>query len=375
LVISDLHVGGAERALVELATRLDRRRFEPVVYCLLPPPPEEQSALVDALQAAQIRVEFLHARGWWSLPRVVGALWRSFSRQRPRLVQGLLFHANFVGSLAAWLASVPVVVSGIRVAEPRPSHLRLARWTDCLVRKHVCVSQSVADYSHRTGGLPQEKLVVIPNGVDVDRFTGIAPADLQEFGFNPGRRAITFVGRLDAQKGLGWLLHLASKAFEQIEEHDLLIVGHGPARAMLERIVRELNLGDRVHFTGWKANVPAILAASDVLVLPSRWEGMPNAVLEAMAAGKPVVASDVEGVRELLGPDADAQSAPAGDADGFLRRLVVILDSPLDAVELGARNRRRVLQEFGLRQMVRKYENLYTSMLCSDVLAAPVEDF
>jgi starch synthase (maltosyl-transferring) len=368
-VISDLQVGGAERALVELATRIDRSRFEPVVYCLTPAPPAERSELVHALRAANIRTEFLNARGWWSAPRVLGVLWRSFSRQRPRLVQGFLFHANFIGALAAWLAGVPVMISGIRVAEPRASHLKLARWTECLVARHVCVSRAVANYSQQIAGLPVEKLTVIPNGVDVNRYSGAIPADLQKLGLRPARRAITFVGRLDPQKGLGWLMHLATKAFERIQSHDLLIVGHGPARNMLERMVQELGIGERVHFAGWTADVPAILAASDVLVLPSRWEGMPNAVLEAMAAGKPVVACAVEGVTELLGPDADAQSVPPGDADAFLEKLLRFVESPQRAQEIGKKNQTRAADQFPFEMMVRRYENLYTELLSNRALS------
>lgn len=366
-MISDLHVGGAERALVELATRIDRSRFEPVVYCLLPAPPEERSALVEALHAAGVHTEFLNARGWWSLPRVLVTLWRRLARQRPRVVQGFLFHANFVGSLAAWMARVPAVVSGIRVAEPRTSHLRLARWTDALVSRHVCVSQAVADYSQHAGRLPVEKLLVIPNGIDLSRYAEVVPADLQQLGFRPARRAITFVGRLDPQKGLGWLLHLASKAFERLPDHDLLIVGHGPARDLLERMVRELGIAERVHFAGWQAEIPAILAASDVLVLPSRWEGMPNAILEAMAAGKPVVACAVEGVAELLGAegDANAQVVPSGDAAAFLEKLVRFVENPQFAVEIGARNRVRAANRFRIEQMVGRYENLYTELFAA----------
>jgi glycosyltransferase involved in cell wall biosynthesis len=102
---------------------------------------------------------------------------------------------------------------------------------------------------------------------------------------------------------------------------------------------------------------------------------MPNAVLEAMAAGKPVVASDVEGVRELLGPGGDAQAAPAGDADGFLLRLMALLSDPQKAVAWGAENRRRVRDKFSLPTMVQRYELLYTSLLYNDPLAESGENF
>lgn len=374
-VITGLQVGGAEGALVELATRLDRRRFKPVVYSLLPAPPAEQSALVQKLAAAEVRIEFLNARGWWSLPRVVGRLWRCFSRERPTLVQGFLFHANLVAALAAWLAGVPAVVTGIRVAEPRRWHLRLARWTDWMVQRHVCVSRAVADYAVSSGGLPSEKLVVIPNGVDAERFINARPADLQSFGIRPGWRVVTFIGRLAPQKGLDLLIQQAASLFSQVPEVDLLLVGHGPARATLERQVRALNLSDRIHFAGWQADIPEILAASEVVVLPSRWEGMPNVVLEAMAAGKPVAAASVEGISELLGPGADAQSAPPEDALAFRELVLFLLKAPHQAALLGEQNRLRATREFCIQKMIERYESLYTSLLQPAVFAPVHEDF
>ena len=363
LVITGLQVGGAERCCVELAKRLDRTRYELVVYSLLAAPSDDQSQLYTELRDAGISVHFLGARSWFGFPRVLVAMWRHLRRQRPHIVQSFLFHGNFVAAIAARLANVPLIITGIRVAEARKWHLRLARLTDRFVARHVCVSQAVADFAQGSGRLPVNKLVVIANGVDLERFARAVPVNLRELGVPVGRRVITFVGRLDAQKGLGWLLHMASKFFAQFNQHDLLVVGQGPAREDLERMVKELGIDRWVRFAGWRADVPAILASSDVLVLPSRWEGMPNVVLEAMAAGKPVVACDVEGVSELLGPWADAQVVPPGDAEAFLDRLAAILeDAPL-ASELGTQNRRRAEESFGLETMVAKYDLLYTSLL------------
>ncbi len=361
LVITELQVGGAERCCVQLATGLGRDKYDPVVYSLLAAPPEDRASLVHELQASGIPVHFLGARSWLSLPRTILSLRRHFLRQRPDLVQGFLFHANLVAALAAWLANVPCMMSGIRVAEPRGWHLRLARWADRFVTNHVCVSQAVAEYSRTAGRLPSQKIVVIPNGVDLRKFSDSTPIDLQELGVPAGRRAITFVGRLDAQKGVGWLMHLASRIFAQCKLHDLLVVGQGPDRELLEQIVRELRIGPRVRFAGWQADVPAILAASDVLVLPSQWEGMPHVVLEAMAAGKPIVACDVEGVRELLGEGAEKQIAPRGDAEAFLNRLSSILDDADLAAKLGTQNHRRVADQFAIATMVARYDLLYRS--------------
>ena len=359
-VITDLHIGGAERCCVELVKSLDRAQYNPIVYSLFPPPPKERSALVDELHRLQISVEFLSATSWLSLPRVLTSLTRHLKRQRPQIVQSFLFHANFAAAIAARLAKVQYVFTAIRVAEPRMLHLRLARWTDRWVTRHVCVSQAVADFSQSIGKLSREKLFVIPNGVDVQRFVNVQPSNLSDFGIREGRRAIACIGRLDAQKGLDWLLSCTPQLFSQFPQHDLLFVGDGPLRKHLENRAQATEFASRIHFSGWRADVPEILAASDVLVLTSKWEGMPNVVLEAMAAAKPIVSTYVEGVQELLGPLAGPQMVDFGDTKGLLDRLTHLLANPSLAGKIGLENRARAVGCFNLASMTKKYALLYT---------------
>lgn len=367
LVITELDVGGAERAFTELACRLDKNRYEVRVYVLGSQPPDDRDGLVRQLTDCGIQPEFFCATRSWQFPWVLAKLWRRLRKQRPQIVQAFLFHANVLAMVAGKLAGVRNIVTGIRVAEPRRWHLRVSKWLRGWAARHVCVSQSVADYMHTNAALPTEALVVIPNGVDLSRFASVQPADLTQLGVPAERRAIAFVGRLDPQKGLGWLMHLAAQMFTRFERHDLLVVGHGPAREMLERMVAELGLSRWVRFIGWRSDVPAILAASDALILPSQWEGMPNVVLEAMAAGKPIVACQVEGVLEILGPLAESQTVPVGDAAAFVAKLAQIVEDPIHAGRLGAANRQRVVQSFSIDHMALQYDLLYTSLVAGDL--------
>ncbi|HVU89843.1 MAG TPA: glycosyltransferase [Pirellulales bacterium] len=361
-VITDLDVGGAERALVELATRLDREAFDVRVWSLMPEAADEHRSLFPTLRAAGIRAVALNAIGVASAPRVVRRLTADWREWRPDVVQTFLFHANILGRLAARRTGLPHVVSGIRVAERRGRlRLRLDRWTDRWIEKHVCVSRSVAEYSHSVGGLPSDKLVVIPNGIDVARYLEVSPIAPGELSLPTGRRWITYVGRLDRQKGLDWLIEQTPDWLAAHPQHDLLLVGAGPERQALENLAARVAPAERVHFVGWQANVPGILAASDVLVLPSQWEGMPNVVLEAMASGRPVLAADVEGIRELLG-DSSEQIAPPGDAAGWRAMLHRLLTDPTLAAELSATNRERAQRCFSLETMVQAYADLYRSL-------------
>ena len=366
LCITDLEVGGAERTLVELATRLDRDRIEPVVYCLKPRPEAEQASCVPTLGRAQVQAHFLGARRGWQFPSVIRRLRQLLAEQKPDLVQTFLFHANIVGRIAARRAGVGRVVSGIRVAEGLCRwHLWADRLTEGLVDRHVCVSQAVARFSARRAGLPTERLVVIPNGIDAGAYPASQPADLQSCGIRAGRRLVTYVGRLDRQKGVRWLVETAPDWLSRLPDCDLLLVGKGPEGPALKRLCEKHGISERVRFAGWRPDVPAILAASALLVLPSQWEGMPNVVLEAMASRLPVLATDVEGVRELLGDEADPQTVPYEETEAFVQKLVALMSDRELARQLGQRNRRRVESELTLGRMVRAYQDLWESLTAS----------
>ncbi len=365
--ITELDPGGAERCLVELVTRLDRREFDPVVYCLGPRPVGNPISLADELERSGVPVYCFGARRVAAFPWVLRKLRRQLASDSPRIVQAFLFHANVLAALAARRAGVRHMVTGIRVAERRSLwHLAIARWSGRWVQRHVCVSQAVRDFSLREAGLPENKLAVIPNGVDALRFASARPCPLESLGLAPGRRAIVHVGRLEEQKGLAWLLAQMPRILGPLPNHDLLLVGDGPQRARLGLAAERLGLGRRVHFVGYRPDVAEILAASDLLVLASEWEGMPNVVLEAMASGKPVVAANVDGVLEALGPAAVEQVFPPRDAEAFVKQILAILGDPALADRLGQQNQQRARQEFSWEAMVGAYQQLYASLLAAN---------
>jgi glycosyltransferase involved in cell wall biosynthesis len=230
------------------------------------------------------------------------------------------------------------------------------------VDRYVCVSEAVARFSQLRGGLPRGKLTVIPNGIDLREYPAERPADLSRWGIAPGCRVVTFVGRLDRQKGVQWLLQTAPLWLSRLPDCDLLLVGTGPEESALRRATGQMGIAGRVHFAGWQSEIPAILAASDLLVLPSRWEGMPNAVLQAMASRLPVLATDVEGVRELLGDAADAQTVRFGRSQQLAARLIGLMADRARSAELGAKNRRRVEAHFGVERMVGAHQDLWRSL-------------
>ncbi|HVJ79663.1 MAG TPA: glycosyltransferase [Planctomycetia bacterium] len=309
LGITDLDVGGAERNFVELVLRLDRAKWTPSVTCLQPVG-GGAGALAGRLRSADVPVSSLEMKS-------VRDLWRGFRQwkaeltaRRPALLQTFLQHANALGRYAGRSAGVPKIVAGVRVAEKRSWWRTIPdRIAAGGIDAHVCVSRAVADFQIKRARLDPAKVFVIPNGIDIAATAATKPVDRgRTTGDEPRRLAVVAVGRLDPQKGLDRLIEaLAELPAEIRRERQITVnlVGKGPEEATLRALARVRGVEDLVTFHGWQAEPLAWIAAADVLALPSRWEGMPNVLLEAMALGKPAIATDVEGVRELLGTGAD----------------------------------------------------------------------
>ena len=361
---TELAPGGAEKCLTQLATRLDPAKYQVRIVSLKPPPEADRRQLVDRLEAASIPVDYLNVRSNRQALAAIRQLTQLFKSHPPRLAQTFLFHANVVGAAAARRAGIAPVVAGIRVADRRSRlRLRAERYLTRSVARYVCVSESVAQFSRTEAKLPAAKLTVIPNGVDITTYREAVPLDLTTLGVAAGRRVLTYIGRLDPQKGIVSLVRSATTLLSQLPNHDLLLVGEGQQRSHIESLLDELKLRDRVHLIGYRKDVPQILAASDLLVCPSEFEGMPNVVLEAMAAGKPVVATRAEGVVELLGDAAGKQTTEVGDSQAFIRNVVALASDEHLSAELGKTNQHRAAEHFSIDRMVATYDELYQTLI------------
>ncbi|MFN0050762.1 MAG: glycosyltransferase [Planctomycetales bacterium] len=357
--ITELDPGGAERMLTELVTRLDRAEWEPHVYCLGP-----EAHFTRVLREQGIPVTCFGARGLFGAPRVIRKWTRELRQSQPMILYNWLFHASLLGRIAGRWAGVPHVLSGIRVAERRNTwHGRWDRWTNFLVERNVCVSQGVATFLEQSVGLDCLKTVVIPNAVDGARFERVSPADLSSLGIPQGCRVLITVGRLEHQKGVDVLLAAAPAILTRFTDVHLLIVGDGPDRRALEGQARMLNLAERVHFTGSRHDVPALLKASTALVLPSRWEGMPNVVLEAMAAGKPIVATQVEGTAELVTPGLNGWLVPPEQPQAIAEGVALLLEDSEGGSRMGRESQRICLERFTIEQFVDSHVRLFREIL------------
>jgi glycosyltransferase involved in cell wall biosynthesis len=282
-------------------------------------------------------------------------------KQQPDVVLSFLFHANMLCRQTALLYKFtnhcPVFISGVRVAEHGKSwHRVLDSCTKNLADKFICVSEQVAKFCNERIGVAQNKIVVIPNGIDTTLYENIVPADMSGIESIQGSKKAIFVGRFLKQKGLDWLVTTLPQSLGQLDDWELMLVGDGDEKQTIKNQITkqcDKELCKRVHVIDWRSDIPALLSASDLLVLPSRWEGMPNVILQAMASSLPVLATNVEGVNELL--NDERQTVQFGDTEQWSKKFKQITQSKSLREELATKNQERVKEHFQLEQMITKY--------------------
>jgi glycosyltransferase involved in cell wall biosynthesis len=358
-VITDLNIGGAERALVSLATHVDRHRWQPVVFCLDKPGP-----LVDVLHRSNVPCECLNVQHRNPV-HAISRLARGLRRFKPSLVQSFMFHANLAARLAGVWASFPWLVGGLRVAERQKSwHLILDRLTAGLSTGSVCVSQGVLRFSLETARLNPAKLVVIPNGIDTAPFATASSLPRNALGVPDDAHLALCVGRLDRQKGLPDLLTAAECLIAKRPDWHLALAGDGPCRDwLLTEIANRPVLSKNVHWLGQRDDIPKILKSADVLVQSSLWEGMPNSVLEAMAAGLAVISTRVEGAEDLVVPGQTGWLVPPSDSSALYGALLEAMESPDRLTRYGRAGQLRAESQFSMRTTIAAYEDLWAAVL------------
>lgn len=363
-VITELFVGGAERCLTELAIGLAQRGEKVRVFSLASLPTGTQSILVDRLREADIPVESGNSNNITQTLPAYLRLKRWLKQSPPDVCQTFMYHANVLGTLAAKSTGVKVRAGGLRVAEPRPVRCRIEKFAVKRMTSLVCVSNEVKKFAQEHLACECTKSLVIPNSVDVQRFANAKSFNWQILGWPKDAAVSVFVGRMHPQKGIELLQKQVDALAPPDSKRKLLLVGEGPLRSELQAWANGIG-EDRVQLVPWQKDVAPIINGSRLLILPSHYEGMPNVVLEAMAAGKPVVCSRVEGSQELLSHAIELQSFTPGD-DVAMKKLAetFLSDEPLSH-EVGAKNLARAESDFSITAMVDAYRDHYQSAIIS----------
>jgi glycosyltransferase involved in cell wall biosynthesis len=354
-VIWALGLGGAEQVVIRLAAGLDRSRFEPLICCL-----DEPGAFAAQAERQGVEVVALGKRGPGDV-RVLGRLRGLLRRRRIDVVHTHLWGADFWGRLGARLAGTAAIVSTAHNVDlwKRWYHIALdrglARWTSDL----VAVSGQVRDF-YESQGVGNGRWNVIHNGVAeaAGRPRGRSPV-FRELGIRDEDPVVALIGRLVAAKAPEIFLEAVAKTTDRIPTLRAMVVGDGPLRSEMEQRAQRLGLQQRVAFTGVRHDVPELLAGVDVLAFSSRVEGLSIAMLEAMSAEVPVVATRVGGTPELIESGESGILVPPEDPQALADGLVAILGSPERARSIACAGRARVRERFSERRMVQAYEELY----------------
>jgi glycosyltransferase involved in cell wall biosynthesis len=367
-IVPTLRYGGTERQFMTLSASLDPARFRVELACLRPGGGFAADAVRHGLPVDIFNIGPFHSARTLALQT---RLARDVVRRRIDVVHAYNFYGNVFAVPPARLAGAPVVIASIRDCGPYLSAMQ-RRVQRLVCRAATCIvvnAGAVRDWLVADGYEP-DRIVVIPNGVDLEPF--LAPVDpagvRQALGLEADAPLVTVVSRVTRLKGLENFIGAAATLAERHPRARFLVAGEpGPGdHAYLESLQRLANLlgvGDRVIFAGLRRDVPALLAASTVAVMPSLNEALSNALLESMAAGAPTVATRVGGTPEAIVDGRNGVLVPPGDVAALASAIGRLLDAPDMAAALGRAARRTVEQRYSLQTMVGATEQLYIDLL------------
>jgi glycosyltransferase involved in cell wall biosynthesis len=365
-LIPTLDRSGAEKQMVLLARGLPRDRFRVEVAALTRLGPLE-AELRDAGIAVTLIGKPLKID-----PFALLRLTRFLRARRFDVVQTWVFAANVYGRVAARRARTPVVVTAEMAVDQWKSrgHLtidrRLSAWCDRVVGN----SRAVVDF-YRKAGIPDDKLALIYSGIAAEEPPAVDRAAVRaEFGWPADAPLVLFAGRLMEQKGVDVLLDALDLLQHVRPQIRTLIAGSGPLQDTLEETAHAYQLDPRVRFLGHRDDVPRLLAAADLLVLPSLYEGLPNVVLEAMRFNKPVVATAAPGTTEVVVDGQTGLLVPLKNHPALAKAIRTVVDDPDLARRLGAAGRARVDAEFRVDTMIDRFAALYEEIARSKGLPA-----
>jgi glycosyltransferase involved in cell wall biosynthesis len=354
-VTTAMDVGGEEMLLLQLIRRLDRTRFAPELCCL------KHFGDLGELLARELPA----TTGLLAHKFDVAVLGRLTRLMRERQIDAVVTVGTggdkmFWGRLAAWRAGVPIIVSAIHSTgwpiRVEWLNRRLAFLTDAFVAVARGHGQHIIDHE----GCPAKKVWVIPNGVDTDRFRPREPQSAlrAEIGLPSGVPVAGTIAVLRPEKNHALWLKAAARIRQQVPSAHFLIVGDGPQRANLEQLAASLGLAEVVHFCGRRYDTPELLSLMDVFVLSSDMEASPVSILEALAAGKPVVSTRVGSIPESVIEGVTGYLVSPGDEQGIAQRVSQLLGQPDHARQLGQAGREHVVANSSVERMVAGYQEM-----------------
>lgn len=343
--------GGTQRQIIELLKRIDRRRFQIFPVCF-----HGGGQWFDQVAAFGDPIALFPIHGFRrpGTARQLVSFARWCRENKIALMHSWDIYSNIFGLAGAALASVPVRI-GSRRGLAGPAGAQFLQRASYRAAHQIVANSQAAAQQLMDDGVPGERVAVITNGIDPSIFSE------RQYAVRPHR--IAMVACLREEKRIDVLIAAAPRVLASHPDAQFLIVGDGPCRAELVAQARACGVFDRFQFLGHRDDVPELLAKADLLVLPSEMEAFPNAIIEAMAAGLPVVATAVGGIPELVEDGRTGRLVPPGNPEALAAALVEVLSEPDRAAEYGRAGRRSVEQTYSFERMVEQFETLYVSEL------------
>jgi glycosyltransferase involved in cell wall biosynthesis len=363
-IIDHLGSGGAQETLLSLLKYADRQRFQVEVATL-----HGQGYYWEAIRRLQVPIHSLSPYKF--VPLYLSNLLYLLRRGKFDLIHCHLTASNLIAKPLAVLAGVPYILN----YDQNDIHRKEQKWlmwldrlANLLTHHIVAVSASTRDFLLQQEKVSPEKITVIYNGVDLERFRPAAAATNRltwrhQWNLPENCLVVGGVGRLRRQKNFSFFLQVAREVLQNLPEVCFVIAGEGPEREKLESLAHDLGIASRVRFLGYVRDMAALYPAMDVLLMTSHAEGTPLTILEAMAVGVPLVATQVDGMAEVLDDEADAFLVPPGDVSLFAQRTCRLLQDKLLAWQFGQSALAKVHKHYAAPAMARQVEAIYQRCL------------
>ncbi|MCS7181877.1 MAG: glycosyltransferase family 4 protein [Thermoanaerobaculum sp.] len=369
-VITMLELGGAQRNTLDTVRLLNRQEFEVGLACGLGGELFAEGEQLPDTSFYPIAHLVREVRPLWDL-RALAELRQTIRRFAPQIVHTHSSKAGVLGRLAAHWEGVPIIIHSVhgfgfgphQWALVRGAFLAAERLVAPKTTAFVAVARENLEAGVELGLFSRQQAWVIRSGIDLQAFArgGDGVAVRQSLGIPPHDPVVLQISCFKPQKAPERFVHMAALVAAQVPSAHFLLVGDGELRPLVERWRQELGLAQRLHLLGWRRDVPSLLAASQVVTLTSRFEGLPRVLVEARAAGVPVVAMAVDGVVEVVQDGINGFTVPPGDVREMARKVAWLLANPGRAKAMGESGRQG-LEEFSRERMVAEQEQLYRTL-------------
>jgi len=355
-LVEDLNIGGLERVIATIALKINKGRFNIKVWCLV-----KGGEIFDELKDKSVDVEVLGMRRFYG-PLFYIMLAKKLKDNDIHIVHTHGIAANGIGRIAAVFARTPVIIKHIHTLCVKQSYKSILknRFLNIFTHKIVCCSKAVADFVVEKEKVNPKKVIVIYNGVDIEKFKGKEGSMRRKEAFTIG-----CIASLYPHKGHKYLLEAVKKVIDNTHKKiKLIIVGDGILRNSLEEYARELGIQEFVEFKGVIYDITSVITTFDVVVLPSsEREGLGLSLIEAMAAAKPVIGTDIGGIPEVIKDRYNGLLVPPKNSNVLAQSIIYLLENREERMLMGENGLKMAKEKFSSQSMVAEIEQLYIKLL------------